>query len=74
MKQLIDEYLKGNFWQVDQNFLKQKIYPIVKNNSIVHDEFFEKKPFTKKREHGRFIGEKINEHDKPFNDDYRFLI
>ncbi len=42
---LISEYVKGNFWQVDQNFLSQIIYPIVKNNSLIHDEFFDKKPF-----------------------------
>jgi protein O-GlcNAc transferase len=73
MKQMIDEYIKGNFWQVDQNFLREKIYPIVKNNSLVHDEFFEKNPFPTKREHGRFIGEKIDIDENPLTDDYKLL-
>jgi protein O-GlcNAc transferase len=72
MKPLILEYSKGNFWQVDQNFLKEKIYPIVKDNSYVHDEFFEKKPFPTIRKDGidkngnptDFIGEPVNEKDE----------
>jgi hypothetical protein len=74
MKQMIDEYIKGNFWQVDQNFLREKIYPIVKNNSLVHDEFFEKQPFPIKREYGRFIGDRIDEFDKPVGDDYKIFL
>lgn len=44
---LINKFTKGDFWQVDQNFLTQYIYPIVKDDSLVHDEFFEKKPLPK---------------------------
>jgi hypothetical protein len=74
MRQLIDEYLKGNFWQVDQNFLKQKIYPIVKNNSIVHDEFFEKKSFPKDRNPLYFVGQAFDENDKFLHKEHSFLI
>ena len=52
MKDLIAEYSKGEFWQVDQNFLREKIYPLIKNNSCVHDEFFEHKPFPTPRDGG----------------------
>jgi hypothetical protein len=72
MGNLISEYTKGEFWQVDQNFLRQKIYPLVHNNAYVHDSFFEKKPFpTKRREgidrHGNplhFVGSVFDENDK----------
>ena len=72
MKSLISEYSKGNFWQVDQNFLREKIYPMVRRNSYVHDEFFEKKPFPTKRKEGvdsngnpkHFIGEPVDENDE----------
>ena len=70
MKKLIDEYIKGSFWQVDQNFLREKIYPLVKDNSLVHDEFFDKKPFPIKRENGRFIGERINFDETPLTLDF----
>ena len=61
MKKLIDEFVKGEFWQVDQNFLAKIIYPIIKNNSMVHDEFHsidsEKKPFPSNRENKEFVGD-----------------
>ena len=57
---LIDDYQKENFWQVDQNFLREEIYPLVKDRSYVHDEFFEKKPFPTKRENREFVGEAYN--------------
>lgn len=44
----ICEYDKGEFddkYQVDQNFLREIVYPKIKDKAIVHDEFFEKKPF-----------------------------
>jgi hypothetical protein len=63
IKNLIDTYVKGNFWQVDQNFLKEKIYPQIKNNCLVHDEFFEKKPFPSKRPKNLFVGQAFKEND-----------
>ena len=56
---------------MDQNFLREKIFPIVKNNCFVHDEFFEKRPFPSKRKEGLdkhgnplyFIGEPVDEED-----------
>lgn len=71
MRQLIDEYKKDNFRELDQQFLREKIYPLVKNNSFVHDEFFEKKPFPISRREGLdhygnpkyFIGEPVDEND-----------
>jgi hypothetical protein len=64
MEPLIKEYVKGDFWQVDQNFLREKIYPSVKDNSMVHDEYFEHKPFPKHRENKTFVGQAFNENDE----------
>jgi protein O-GlcNAc transferase len=63
IKKMIDEYQKGDFWQVDQNFLRQKIYPLVKDKSFVHDEFFEKKPFPTKRQNREFVGDVFDENN-----------
>lgn len=63
MKNMIDEYIKGNFWQVDQNFLREKVYPHVRLDSLVHDEYFEHKPFPKPRENKTFVGQAFNEND-----------
>lgn len=64
MRQMILDYTKGNFWQVDQNFLKEQIYPVIVNYACVHDGFFEKKPFPISRELNRFVGQAYNEDDE----------
>jgi protein O-GlcNAc transferase len=74
MKNLIDLYVKGDFWQVDQNFLRDIIFPIVKNNSLVHDEFFDKKPFPTKREPKRFVGQAFNDNDGLLHPEHSNLI
>jgi hypothetical protein len=70
----IIKYNKGNFWQVDQNFLRDVIYPTVKNNSLVHDEFFDKKPFPTKREPKRFVGQAFNDKDELLHPEHINLI
>ena len=74
MKLLIDEYLKGNFWQVDQNFLKEIIYPKIKDNVMVHDEYFENKPFPSKRINYEFVGDVFDENDKRHPEYFKFLM
>jgi hypothetical protein len=56
----IEQYNKGNFVGVDQNFLAEHVYPLISNNSLVHDEFFEKKPFPSQsgvRNSDHFVGQ-----------------
>ncbi len=64
----------GDYWQVDQNFLKEKIYPVVKKHSCVHDEFFEKKPFPTPRELRKFVGQAYNENDDLLHPEHELLI
>lgn len=64
MKNMIEFYVKGNFWQVDQNFLKEVIYPKVQTNSLVHDEYFEHKPFPTVRKYKQFVGQAFDENDE----------
>jgi len=63
MSDLIQEYVKGDFWQVDQNFLREVVYPKVSQFSMVHDEFFQKIPFPTKRLGDEFVGLAFDEND-----------
>ena len=74
MTDFIDQYQKGDFWQVDQNFLKEIIYPLIYKNCIVHDEFFEKKPFPLPRVDKNFVGQAFNENDEPLNIEHQEVI
>lgn len=38
MGQLIVDYVKKDFWMVDQYFLAEVIYPLIQNDVMVHDE------------------------------------
>jgi len=77
MKEMIEEYKKGNFWQVDQNFLKEKIYSLIVNDCMSHDEFFNynshSRQFPTKREGQQFVGESFDENDIP-NMEHRSMI
>lgn len=75
MTKLIYEFDKStnHTYGNDQTFLK-KIYDIFEKDRCTHDDFFEKHPFPIKREYGRFIGERIDENDKPVGDDYKLIL
>ena len=57
MSELIDEYKKGDFWQVDQNFLSEIVFDKIKDDCFVHDEFFSNNPIDFPRENYEFIGQ-----------------
>jgi hypothetical protein len=77
MKELINIYKGGDFWQVDQNFLNEMVYPLCKNNTFIHDEFmnFEswKKPFPSERNDREFVGDVFDEHNLRHPEYYKFI-
>jgi hypothetical protein len=77
IKELIENYTKGVFWQVDQNFLKERIYPLVVNNSFTNDSFFNyninSKPFPSERINKEFVGDVFDENENR-HPEYYLLI
>lgn len=73
MKEMIGKYRIGNFWQVDQNFLREKVYPMVKDHAMVHDEFFSNKPFPYTRDDKHFVGQAYSGDDKILDGDEYFI-
>jgi hypothetical protein len=63
----INEYIKTdkfiNDYNVDQNFLRDYIYPLVKEKAIIHDPFFDNLPFPTKRIGRQFVGQPFNADD-----------
>ena len=58
----------NNKYQVDQNFLREIIYPKVFDKAIVHDEFFQHSLFpanAPQRTSTNFVGQVYNEKDLP---------
>ena len=75
---LIKNYNKGNFWQVDQNFLSEQIYPIVVNTSFVHDSYHNINPWSKnfsiERINQEFVGDVFDEHNQRHPKYFKLLI
>ena len=61
-------------YHYDQIFINNEIYPFIKNDCVIHDEIFEKKPFPTKRDTMRFVGERIGVDELPVNNDWKSLI
>jgi hypothetical protein len=73
IQEMIHDYDKGEFdnkWQVDQNFLREEIYPLVLHKAMVHDEYFNdpttRQPFPTSRINAQdFVGQVYDEFDNP---------
>ena len=59
----IRKYLFRKLPSMDQIFLSKKIYPLIKDRALVHDEIFECKAFPKAREEWEFVGEIFDQND-----------
>jgi DNA-binding GntR family transcriptional regulator len=78
MKELIDIYKGGDFWQVDQNFLNEMVYPLCKNNTFIHDEFMNyeenKHNFPTTRKKYEFVGDVFDEKNQRHPEYFKLLI
>jgi len=74
---LIKNYNKGDFWQVDQNFLSEQIYPIVVNSSFVHDSCHKinswSKNFSIERIDQEFVGDVFDEYNQRHSQYYKLI-
>ena len=71
---MIDKFIKNKDlgYGIDQAFLKE-IHTLFINDSLIHDEFFSKKPFPIRRDNYRFIGERIDENEQPVGNDWEAI-
>lgn len=75
---LINEHDKENKYDVDQEFLGKRIYPLVKDNILIHDEWFvlpdEKRVcFPTPRFAFEFVGEIFDSGNKR-GDEYKIIV
>jgi len=70
MPSLIKEWKLSDYWQVDQHFLKDSVYPRIADNAMVHDEFFSGNPFPTPRKEKYFVGQAFDEHDNPLHPEH----
>lgn len=72
--ELLKNYDKNNNYECDQFFLEDVVYPLIKNNCVVHDEFKENKPFPTLRSYNKkFVGEIYDENDMRHSEHYKLI-
>lgn len=77
LETIINEYYlmnSKNLYGADYLFFIEKLYPIIKNDCFVHDEFFEKKSFPSSRTNKEFVGMIYNEFDQPAHPEHSKLL
>jgi hypothetical protein len=61
-------------YQEDQRYLREKIWPIVKNDCMIHDEFFGGIKFPKERiNYDDFVGQQYNQEEIPVSENSEIL-
>ena len=68
------DMIKNSNLEVDQNFLRNEIYPLIKNDCCVHDEYFEKKQFPTKRKLGLFVGQAFDEYNNKLHPEHGEML
>lgn len=64
MKDLLQSFGKADRYGTDYEFFINSLYPLIKDDKIVHDPFFEKKSFPKPRNGLEFVGQVYDENDR----------
>lgn len=52
-------------YNFDQAFLAHHVWPVIKHDCTVHDEFFDKRPYPTERQGLEFVGQVFDENDQP---------
>jgi len=63
-----------SFWQIDQNFLRDVVFPRIRNHAFVHDEFFGGRPFPVPRVGAEFVGQAFDEVDRPLHPEHQAML
>ena len=73
IKALLDSFNKQDMYGSEYIFFADVLYPIIKNDSLIHDPFFDNKPFPTERIDRGFVGEVFDEHDIRHPEHWRYI-
>ena len=63
IKDLLTNFEQQDQYGNDYKFFTEKLYPLIGDDKIVHDPFFEKKDFPTPRQNQEFVGDVFDEND-----------
>jgi hypothetical protein len=78
MSDMINEWPNKNEYIQDMTFLKENVYPLVKDNHVAHDAYHcqyfpNTRPFPTRRVNKEIVGGRYDENDVPFAEDANLL-
>jgi hypothetical protein len=73
VKALIDSFDKSNNYGTDYQFFANVLYPLIGDDKIVHDEFFDQSPFPVARINTEFVGDVFDEYDQRHPEYYKYI-
>lgn len=74
IKLLLDTFEPTNSYGTDYNFLGSVLYPLIQNDKIVHDPFFDGKDFPYPRNGSEFVGDVFDENDNRHPEYQKYII
>jgi hypothetical protein len=70
---LLESFSFQDHYGTDYDFLENLLYPIIKDDKIVHDEFFDKLPFPTPRNGSEFVGDVFDENNNRHPEYYKLI-
>lgn len=74
MQILLETFNKTNHYGTDYKFFADQLYPLIGQDKVVHDEFFDKKPFPTLRAGSEFVGDVFDEHNNRHSEFFKSII
>lgn len=73
MYDLLKNFDKNDRYGTDYEFFIQKLYPLIGEDKIVHDPFFDRKNFPTQRKDTEFVGDVFDENDNRHPDYWKLI-
>lgn len=74
MKNLLDSFSKNDRYGTDYEFFYNSLYPLINNDKIVHDPFFDKIDFPQPRNGTEFVGDVFDESNNRHPEYHKYII
>lgn len=73
IKNLLDKFDANDRYGTDYEFFIQSLYPLIGDDKIVHDPFFDKKDFPTQRNNKEFVGDVFDQYENRHSEYHKYL-
>lgn len=73
MEKLFSSFTPDNKYGTDYIFLGGVLYPLIQDDKLVHDEFFDGQPFPSERQNKEFVGDVFDSQNNRHPEYYKYI-